>query len=297
MKFSRKHGFCHLAEYVTLLIILLFIFGCKIFQQQAEEIKPAVIGVIADIQYADKDTGGKRHYRTSLNNLRECVSDFNDRTPIFVIQLGDIVDGHSNDKERSRKDLDLILSAYNQLTIPAYHVVGNHCLSVGSESLSNAFGLSSFYYDYTVPGAKGWRFFVLDGNDAGYGIIGSEQLEWFRSGLHQAALNGEKVLVFCHFALLKEAAGNHRMAESEALLEAMDATGCVVAWFAGHDHAGGYALRNDVHHLTFKGMVESPVNNAYALVELYPERINVIGFGDEPSRNLIILPAIRPGKQ
>jgi hypothetical protein len=47
---------------------------------------------------------------------------------------------------------------------------------------------------------------------------------------------GERVICFCHFALLKEAARDHRMARPEPLLEAMDDAGCVVAWFAGHDH-------------------------------------------------------------
>ena len=93
-------------------------------------------------------------------------------------------------------------------------------------------------------------------------------------------------MVFCHFALLREAASNHRMAKPEPLLNAMDETDCVVSWFSGHDHAGGYAVRNGVHHLTFRGMVENPVENAYALIEIHPDKLVIRGYGAEPSRVL-----------
>jgi hypothetical protein len=66
---------------------------------------------------------------------------------------------------------------------------------------------------------------------------------------------------------------------------------CVVAWFAGHDHAGGYAVRKGVHHVTLKGIVEEPVKNAYALIELHPDRIRKIGFGAEPNRDMPIGPS------
>jgi len=68
----------------------------------------------------------------------------------------------------------------------------------------------------------------------------------------------------------------------------MDRTGVVVAWFAGHDHAGGYAVRKGVHHVTLKGIVEEPVKNAYALIELHGDRIREVGFGAEALRWFII---------
>jgi 3',5'-cyclic AMP phosphodiesterase CpdA len=127
---------------------------------------------------------------------------------------------------------------------------------------------------------------VLDGNDAGYGVVSEKQLAWFRTVLARAAARRERVICFCHYALLKEAARDHRMAQPEPLLEALDRAGCVVAWFAGHDHAGGYALRKGVHHLTFKGLVETPDHTAYAFVELHPDCLRVVGVGIENTRNL-----------
>ncbi len=274
-----------MSRFVCLAALLL---ACSLNAcgQRAQAEEPPVFGIMADIQYADKDTGGARHYRTTLKKLEECVADLSDRDLAFVIQLGDIVDGHGKDIKKSADDLDRVLSVFNKLPMAKYHVVGNHCMSVDKPTLGTKLGLKRFYYDFTVRSAKGWRFVVLDGNDAGYGVLGDEQLAWFLSILDQAVQAKEKVICFCHFALLKEAAKHHRMAKPEPILKAIDETGCVVAWFAGHDHAGGYAERNGVHHVTVKGMVEAPADNAYALITLHPDKIQETGFGKEPSRDL-----------
>lgn len=276
---------------VVLVLILTGCDSCNKRDQRSQDLQPFLFGVIADVQYADKDDlirdRGNRYFRASLAKLEECVAELNKMEPEFVIQLGDIIDGYSNDEEQSKKDMDQVMSIFNKLTMPDYHVIGNHCLHAGEETLLQKMNLERFYYDFTSPSLEEWRFVVLDGNDAGYGIISEEQYLWFQSVLQKASGNEEKVIVFCHYALLKESAKSHRMAEPEPLLKAMDETGVVAAWFAGHDHAGGYALREGVHHVTIKGMVEA-VNNAYALIELHPEMIKINGFGDEPSRKLIL---------
>jgi 3',5'-cyclic AMP phosphodiesterase CpdA len=252
--------------------------------------RPVFFAVLADVQYADKPTAGRRHYRTALARLTECVDDLNLRDPIFTIQLGDITDGHRKAPDKSKADLRATLGVFNSLTMPKYHVIGNHCMVSGADTLKQELGVDKFYYDFTAPEAGGWRFVVLDGNDAGYGVIGPAQMKWFSATLAQAAKNGEKVICFCHFALLKAAAAHHRMSKPQPVLDVMDRSGCVVAWFAGHDHAGGYALREGVHHVTMKGIVEHPVKNAYAFIELHRDRIKKIGCGAEPDRDMPLGP-------
>jgi manganese-dependent ADP-ribose/CDP-alcohol diphosphatase len=269
---------------IILTAALVILYMCR---PAAPTDKPQLVfGVIADVQYADLDTQGARYYRTAMQKLKECVMDLADRDLAFVIQLGDIVNGHGQDVNKSTADLDRILSVFNKLPMTKYHVLGNHCLSVDKEILGRKLGLERFYYDFTVSSVKGWRFVVLDGNDAGYGMVGDEQLAWFRSTIRKAAEDREKVICMSHFALLPEAAAHHRMATPEPILEAMDEAGCVVAWLAGHDHAGGYAVRKGVHHVTVRGMVESPLKNAYAVMELHGDKIVETGFGDEPSREM-----------
>ena len=59
----------------------------------------------------------------------------------------------------------------------------------------------------------------------------------------------------------------------------------VVAWINGHNHAGGYRKIGATHHLNLKGMVET-LENTYALATFHADRIEIVGFGREPSRTL-----------
>jgi manganese-dependent ADP-ribose/CDP-alcohol diphosphatase len=240
--------------------------------------QPFRFGVMADLHYSSNNQG------TAMGKLEVLVAAFNAYSPEFVIQLGDIIAGHENDIKLSDEDLRTALSVYNRLNIPAYNVIGNHCLDAGKVNVHRRLNMERFYYRIPSTGAVQWRFLVLDGNDAGLGIIGKRQMDWFSSELDDASRNEEKVIVFCHFALLEEAAQTYRMEEPRPLLEIIDKAGNVAAWFAGHDHKGGYTKKNGVHHLTFRGLAETDM--AYAITALHNDRIEITGFGNEPHRNL-----------
>jgi hypothetical protein len=66
----------------------------------------------------------------------------------------------------------------------------------------------------------------------------------------------------------------------------------VVAYFSGHEHRGGYAEQGGVHFVTLRGVVEGH-DSAYAMVEVYADRLEMKGFGREPSRTLTIRGASR----
>ncbi len=251
--------------------------------------QPVTFGVIADIQYADKDSSTRRFYRTSMQRLRQCVTDFNAKRPAFTIQLGDIIDGHKENPKQTHQDLDAVVGVISQLSMPLYHVIGNHDMTADREYLETKLGMRQFYYDFRIPAAKGWRFIVLDGNDGGYGIMSDSQIAWFRETVNNAETSGERVICFCHYALIPDSAMHHYMAKPEPILDILDNSHCVQAWLAGHDHGGGYTLRNKIHHLTFKGMVEAPRENSYALIELYDDKIRIIGKGKEISRELSLM--------
>ena len=245
-------------------------------------------GVITDIQYSDKDTRGARYYRDAMERLDESVATLNSLDLSFTIQLGDLIDGHKYVQRKTYNDLGRILTVWDKLNMPKYHVIGNHCLKAGKKVLKQKLGLKKFYYDFTTPEAKGWRFLVLDGNDAGSGVLGSEQLEWLRAKLHQAEDNKELVILFNHYALLESTAKYRRMKDPQSVLELINQSNAVVAYIAGHDHVGGYELHNGIHHLTVKAMVESPTASTYATVMVYRERLKVTGYGAEPSRDLLL---------
>ena len=244
-------------------------------------------GVIADIQYGDVEPHGDSCPREAIERLEDCIRDFNSRDLAFTIQLGDIVEGQES-LQKTRDDLDRILSVYNKLQMQRYHVVGNHgIVHAGRETLQGKLELTQPYYVFTHPAAKDWRFMVLDGNEGegGYeGVLRETQLAWLANELDKAAKRKEKVIVFSHYALLEAAAPIDLMYAPEPVLKLIEKSGCVAAYFAGHDHKGGYAFHNGIHHLTFKGVVEAPKQNAYAVIELFPNHLKVIGYGKEPSR-------------
>jgi manganese-dependent ADP-ribose/CDP-alcohol diphosphatase len=272
----------------AVILIFLGLMRCDFFcKTEKEQQKFFSFGIMADIQYADKETRGKRFYRGSHKNLESTVQILNEKKLDFIVQLGDIIDGNDS-LAQTQTELKQILEIFNQFKYPRYHIVGNHCLTAGDEFLKNQLGLKQFYYDFTFPTAQGWRFIVLDGNDAGYGILGENQLEWLELKLDSSRRNGERVIIFNHYALYKTAAEKHRMKISEPIAEIINDSGCVAAYFAGHDHSGGYSFTNGVHHLTLKGMVEAPVENSFAIMEVYPKKIKVIGFGKEINRELML---------
>jgi manganese-dependent ADP-ribose/CDP-alcohol diphosphatase len=243
-------------------------------------------GLVADVQYADQEQSGARYYRASLGKLEACVADLNLARPDFVIQLGDLIDGYPKDQARSARELEEVLIRFKGLDAPLFHVLGNHCLHAGREVVSEQLGHDRFYYDFVPPAAPGWRFVVLDGNVAGYGVLGEEQRDWLRRTLVRAASNGERVICCCHFPAVETAPQAHHLADEAAVLEILAETGVTVAWLAGHDHRGGYVQTGGVHHLTLKGMLETADTTAWALVTVRDDTLRVDGFGREPDRLL-----------
>jgi len=252
-------------------------------------------GVIADVQYADKPDRQRMHYRSSLSRLRQCLAELNRRRLDFTIQLGDLIDGYTrpdktpqkNDVLKSQHDLDRILPEFARLETRLYHVVGNHCLRAGRKTLHERLGLERAYYDFVPAGIEGWRMVVRDSMGVGYGDLGKEQTKWLEKTLAKARQRNEQVILFNHFPLLAETATRYRvvfMKNQGAIRRILDRSGCVVAYFAGHDHAGAYANDRGIHHVTFQAMAEAPGRNAFAIVDVFDDRIVVHGFGSVPRR-------------
>lgn len=101
-------------------------------------------GLITDIQYAnidDRQNYSKtkwRRYRKALSCLKEAVAHWRTEksSPMFIIQLGDIIDGFNsrlvdaddNEINFSREALDAVMNEFSKLPpqTPVVHNVGNH---------------------------------------------------------------------------------------------------------------------------------------------------------------------------
>jgi 3',5'-cyclic AMP phosphodiesterase CpdA len=268
------------------------------------------------VQYADCEPVGARFYRESLGKLEACVEDFNRRDLAFVILVGDLID-------RDFDSFDRALPVYEKLKAPGYHMLGNHDYAVTEGRLKDVpkrLGLKRRYYDFAHDS---WRFVILDGNEISLyahpkdgdayreseaiydelvareapnakpwnGGMRPEQLDWLRKTLKAASKAGERVIVLNHFPVFP-LGDRHNLWNDAELMDVLDDFDCVVAYIAGHNHDGGYAISNSIHHLTLQGMVETQDSTAYAVVEVQPDRLKVIGIGREPTRILEIGPSI-----
>jgi 3',5'-cyclic AMP phosphodiesterase CpdA len=267
---------------------------------------PLSFGVLADVQFQAAPSSGTRYYDRSWLKLRDALERFEGRDLRFIVHLGDLINGDA-------ASYDLILPAFAHAPAPLRFVIGNHDLDVAPERKAGVLarlGGGRGYYAFTE---SGWRFVVLNGDELGLnfpktealaresaemfdalaaagrpnatiwnGGIGREQMAFLEAELAAADRAGRPAVVFCHFPVLPPAA--HNLWNDEAVLARLDEHVSAKAYFCGHNHAGGCAVRNGVVYLNFAGLVETPDALAGAVVTLGPDRILVDGFGREPDR-------------
>ncbi len=281
--------------------------GCLGVGRPGAAPSPIRFGIIADAQYADCPPGGRRHYRNSLGKLVACAADFNARDLAFVVHLGDLID-------RDFASYDKALAACGRFNAPVRYVLGNHEFSVVPErkaEVRDLLGVGCGYYDFAHAG---WRFIVLDGNDisvyahapgsekrraaealrqklsaagrkniAPYtGAMGQTQLAWLDRTLAATEKAGEKAVLFSHPPVWPKHGIN--LWNDQELLAILDAHPCVAAYINGHHHAGMYGVRNGVHYLTLRAMVETADRTSYAVVEATSAQMNILGIGRAESR-------------
>ena len=261
-------------------------------------------GAIADCQYCAGPNRGSRHYASSAGKLKECVTELNKHDLEFVIHLGDFID-------RDYSSFDKVLPIYQSLQMPAYHALGNHDFDVADEfkgKVVERMGMKSKYYEFSV---KDWRFIVLDGNDVSFhaypknspkykdaeryyrenkirsprwnGAVGSEQVAWLRKILQKAEKQKENVAVFCHFPVYP--ADPHNLWNAGEIISLFEEFSCVKAYINGHNHKGSYGIKNDIHYLTLKGMVETE-KNAYSIIRVAENQMQIAGFGRQGNQTL-----------
>ncbi len=292
-----------------MILFMLFLFLTTPQTIHAQD-NPVTIGVFADCQYCDCETRGTRYYRNAYNKLETTVNHFNKVENIdFVVSLGDLID-------HGFENYAPVMSLLGKLEKPIFHILGNHDFSVEPEHLSRVpaqFGLNQTYYSFTQ---KGWKFIFLNGNEISFssadkekvklaetisarlksegkpnhhnwnGGIGKEQLQWFAGQLELAETQNLKVAVFCHYPVLHYEC--HTLWDQDEIVSAIEKHNCVKLWLNGHNHAGNYAFHHGVHFVNLKGMIETENENAYSVITLSGDSIEIEGFGREKSQKLLI---------
>lgn len=293
------------------LILLIVLLGCKPTTSKKEHID-FEIGIIADCQYCNTDViKYGRYFKNSVKKLNEAVNVLNEKKLDYTVHLGDFID-------RDFVSFDSVLPVWNRLKSEKYHVLGNHDFDV-ADSLKHLvpakMGLKSRYYSFVK---NNWRFIVIDGNDLSFyaaltakkkqetdslfnllkdkypdnlkawnGGLSNQQLQWIQQELEQAKNNNEKVGFYCHFPAIREKE-MHNLWNFKQFQLLIDKYDNVKFYFNGHNHKGDYVYKNHVHHLTFKGMVDTKNTSAYATAKFTKDSIFITGYGREISRGLKI---------
>lgn len=293
-----------------LFFLALSLIACK-SNPETEVYPDFEIGIIADCQYCDCETQGNRFYRRSPDKFKTAIEKLNERKLDYTIHLGDFID-------RNFSSFDTVLPIWNSLKSEKYHVLGNHDFSV-NDSLKpfvpEKMGLKKRYYSFV---RNNWRFIVLDGNDLSRhgailekkkketdslfnllknkdepqlqtwnGGLSSVQLKWIKEELKVAKHNNEYVGFYCHFPVGREDEA-HNLWNYKQFLQLIGNSNHVKFYFNGHNHNGDYLEKNNVHHLTFKGMLDTEDTSAFATARFTKDSIFIKGYGREISRELKI---------
>jgi predicted phosphodiesterase len=272
---------------------------------------PLRFGIVADPQYAPAAPAMNRYYANSLWKLSEAVEAFNAVDLHFVVTLGDIIDRHW-------ESYGHILPIYDRLRHRNLFLLGNHDFEVAPDYLSSVpriLGLERRYYDFAIEGI---RFVVVDGNDVSLfahrknsphfllaadrlqemkargepnarewnGGMSEAQYAWLDAVMDRAEAAGEKIIILGHYPVHPKT--KLSMWDADRFVKLVGARRNFLAYFNGHDHAGNYGIFGGKHFVNFKGMVETATDTAYAIATLHPDRIEIEGFGTEPSRSLAI---------
>lgn len=268
-------------------------------------------GLLTDVQYADADPEGERHYRESLSKLKTAVEWLAPKKLPFTLHLGDFID-------RDFKSFAAVTPLLEGLGHPVRHLLGNHEYTLAAEDKDKVvptLGMPRDYYQFRDCGV---RFVMLDTNDlstykhpAGSprdlesvallkksveenlpqakpwnGGLSETQLKWLEAELTAADMEKERVILCGHHPLLT--ADSYRVWNSDAVLALIDRHACVTAYFNGHNHAGAEEIRNGVPYITFKSILHESGVNSFSAIHLFPDRLHIEGNGRETSRDIPI---------
>ena len=76
------------------------------------------------------------------------------------------------------------------------------------------------------------------------------------------------------------------MLNYDVVLDLLHGQENVKAFINGHNHDGDYGIKDGVHYWTIEGMMDFKDKTAYAIVDVYPDKLETLGFGRVESRTI-----------
>ena len=259
-------------------------------------------GIIADIQYEQKEMYSHRYYADSVSKLKKCVKYFNEHRPAFLFSLGDVTD------RRNHSNLETILQILNTSQSPVYHVLGDHDLKRKTDS-------GQVYVDLGMPSPRyvlhpppevtsqhRVAFVVLNTNEISTyntdaspevmaqavwmmrsmkkrkmrnyhsynAAMSGKQLHWLRATLQQLCEEGNDVILFGHHSVAPAFFETNLWNDDqvrEIIANIPNYPNCVRAYFNGHTHVLRHDVIGTTHYVSVPGMVQSR-NTSFGVVDV-----------------------------
>lgn len=249
--------------------------GAPLLADEGSDKDGVKFGLITDLHHADKPPAGNRHYRETLGKLAEAAKQFEKDKPVFIVELGDLIDSATSVKT----ELSYLTAAnkvFSAISKDRHYVLGNHCVdTLTKEEFLDAVSRKKSYYSFDRGGV---HFVVLDAcftsggkpygrknskwNDAN---IPSDEVDWLKDDLKRT---DKKVVVFAHQRL--DVANDYGIKNAAEVRKVLEGSGQVLAVFQGHSHKNDYKEIGGIHYCTLLAMIEGSgaENNGFSVVQV-----------------------------
>ena len=166
----------------------------------------------------------------------DAVEKLNLLKPEFVMSIGDLIEGYSEDNAELNHQWNEFDGLVNKLQMPFFYVPGNHDISNEVMAKKWQKRLGQTYYHFTYHNVL---FLCLNTEDTCKGCIGHQQIEYFQQVL-KTNRNVCWTLLFMHQPLWRKGETLENWEKFESLLADRPYT-----VFAGHTHTYSKSIRND----------------------------------------------------
>jgi len=125
------------------------------------------------------------------------------------------------------------------------------------------------------------------------GALSQNQLKFLQKNVHEAQELKQKIIIFSHIPIYAPASQENTVLwNNEEVFKIIHSYSGVVAFFAGHEHQGGFAIdKKGIAHITLESPLETPRGKvSYGYVKIYEDRLILRGSGYVPNREVFFCP-------
>ena len=231
----------------SIFLFIVLVSSNLVFGQEAEHFKSDVDTSLKpwtnldfyndpyNFQFAlvSDNTGGSRP-----GIFEKGVEKLNMMMPEFVLSVGDLIQGYTQDTALIREQWDDFNHKVEKLHVPFFYLPGNHDITnlVMQKEWEKRYGRRYYYFTY-----KDVLFIILDSNDADDYNLTENQTDFVLDAL-KSNENARWTFVLMHHPIWKYDTGGRFESIEEAL---KDRNHTVIA---GHEHTYQYIERNETNY-------------------------------------------------